>query len=52
VLTTNTLVLGAVAFYDRHGYKTTELTRYTDKIILAHMMKVVVATERSDNGLG
>lgn len=39
VLTTNTLVPGNVAFYERRGYKVTELTRYTDKIVLAQMHK-------------
>lgn len=51
VLTTNTLVPGTVAFYERHGYKITELTRYTEKIVLAQMSKVVVASERPDNAL-
>ena len=40
VLTTNTLVPGNVAFYERHGYQVVELTRYTDKVILAQMAKV------------
>jgi ribosomal protein S18 acetylase RimI-like enzyme len=43
VLTTNTLVPGNVAFYERRGYKVTELTRYTDKIVLAQMSKVTSA---------
>lgn len=38
-LTTNTLVPGNVAFYERRGYQVTELTRYTDKIVLAQMSK-------------
>ncbi len=38
-LTTNTLVPGNVAFYERRGYRVTELTRYTDKIVLAQMSK-------------
>ena len=38
-LTTNTLVPGNVAFYERRGYRVTELTRYTDKITLAQMSK-------------
>jgi hypothetical protein len=40
VLTTNTLVPGNVAFYERRGYQVTELTTYTDKIVLAQMSKV------------
>jgi len=39
-LTTNTLVPGNVAFYERRGYKVVELTSYTDKIVLAQMSKV------------
>lgn len=39
-LTTNTLVPGNVAFYERRGYAVTELTRYTDKIVLAQMSKL------------
>ena len=38
-LTTNTLVPGNVAFYERRGYRVTELTRYTGKIVLAQMRK-------------
>lgn len=38
-LTTNTLVPGNVAFYERHGYRVVELTKYTDKIVLAQMRK-------------
>lgn len=38
-LTTNTLVPGNVAFYERRGYRVTELTRYTGKIVLAQMVK-------------
>ncbi len=38
-LTTNTLVPGNVAFYERRGYKVVELTNYDDKIILAQMSK-------------
>jgi tRNA (guanine37-N1)-methyltransferase len=41
MLTTNTLVPGTVNFYARHGYKITELTRYTDKIVLAQMTKAI-----------
>ena len=39
-LTTNTLVPGNVAFYARRGYRITELTQYTGKIVLAQMRKV------------
>lgn len=38
-LTTNTLVPGNVAFYERRGYMVVELTRYGDKIVLAQMRK-------------
>jgi predicted N-acetyltransferase YhbS len=38
-LTTNTLVPGNVAFYERRGYQVVELTRYTDTIVLAQMSK-------------
>ena len=38
-LTTNTLVPGNVAFYERHGYKVNELTKFTQKIVLAQMSK-------------
>lgn len=48
VLTTNTLVPGNVAFYERHGYHVTELTRYTDKIVLAQMVKSVKAANAGD----
>ena len=44
-LTTNTLVPGNVAFYERHGFHVTELTRYTDKIILAQMVKAAKAAD-------
>ena len=40
-LTTNTLVPGNVAFYERRGYRVTELARYADKIVLAQMSKIV-----------
>ena len=40
-LTTNTLVPGNVAFYERHGYQVIELTKYTGKIVLAEMRKYV-----------
>ena len=38
-LTTNTLVPGNVAFYERRGYQVTELTRYSGKVVLAQMRK-------------
>jgi GNAT superfamily N-acetyltransferase len=38
-LTTNSLVPGNVAFYERRGYQVIELARYTDKIVLAQMRK-------------
>jgi GNAT superfamily N-acetyltransferase len=40
-LTTNTLVPGNVTFYERRGYQVIELTRYTDKIVLAQMRKIM-----------
>lgn len=42
-LTTNTLVPGNVAFYERHGYQIAEFTQYTEKIVLAQMRKSVPA---------
>lgn len=44
-LTTNTLVPGNVAFYERRGYRVIELTRYGDRIVLAQMSKIVKAGE-------
>ena len=44
-LTTNTLVPGNVAFYERRGYRVTELTQYTGKIVLAQMRKYVSAQD-------
>lgn len=38
-LTTNTLMEGNVPFYERHGYRVTELTRYSEKVTLAQMSK-------------
>jgi len=38
-LTTNTLVPGNVEFYERHGYQVVGRTRYTDRIVLAHLIK-------------
>ena len=48
VLTTNTLVPGNVAFYERHGYQVTELTTYTDKIVLAQMIKPASMAKATD----
>jgi GNAT superfamily N-acetyltransferase len=42
-LTTNTLVPGNVAFYERRGYKVFELTQYGEKIVLAQMRKIASA---------
>ena len=42
-LTTNTVMEGNVRFYERHGYRITELTRYSDRITLAQMRKAAVA---------
>ena len=39
-LTTNTLVPGNVEFYERHGYQVVGRTRYTDRIVLAHLIKM------------
>ena len=44
-LTTNTLVPGNVAFYERRGYQVTELTKFTGKIVLAQMRKYVSAKD-------
>ena len=38
-LTTNTLVPGNVAFYERRGYRVDERTTYGEKIVLAQMSK-------------
>jgi len=43
-LTTNTLVPGNVSFYERHGYRVVELTKYAGKITLAQMSKVASAS--------
>jgi ribosomal protein S18 acetylase RimI-like enzyme len=40
-LTTNTVMEGNVPFYERHGYRVTELTRHSDLVTLAQMTKVV-----------
>lgn len=44
-LTTNTGVPGNVAFYERRGYRVTELTPYGDTIVLAQMSKDVRAKD-------
>ncbi len=44
-LTTNTLVPGNVAFYERRGYQVTELTKYGSKIVLAQMRKYATASD-------
>jgi ribosomal protein S18 acetylase RimI-like enzyme len=44
-LTTNTVMESNVRFYERHGYRVRELTRYTDKITLAQMMKTAVPND-------
>ena len=49
-LTTNTLVPGNVAFYERRGYKVNELTKYGAKIVLAQMSKAAAATPPSPPG--
>lgn len=51
VLTTNTLVPGNVAFYERRGYQVTELITYTDKIVLAQMSKVAGAKDAPLGGI-
>ena len=38
-LTTNTIMEGNVPFYERHGYRITGRTRYTEAIVLAHLSK-------------
>ena len=38
-LTTNTLVPGNVAFYERRGYRVDELTNFGERIVLAQMSK-------------
>jgi len=38
-LTTNTVMEGNVPFYERHGYRVTELTRVSDLVTLAQMSK-------------
>jgi GNAT superfamily N-acetyltransferase len=45
-LTTNTLVPGNVEFYERHGYHVVGRTRYTDRIVLAHLIKTTGAGNR------
>ena len=38
-LTTNMVMEGNVPFYERHGYRVMELTRFSDKVTLAQMAK-------------
>jgi len=40
-LTTNTVMEGNVPFYERHGYRVTELTRHSELVTLAQMTKAV-----------
>ena len=40
-LTTNTVMEGNVPFYERRGYRITELTRYSEGVTLAQMSKTV-----------
>jgi predicted N-acetyltransferase YhbS len=40
-LTTNTVMEGNVPFYERHGYRVTGLTRYSELVTLAQMTKAV-----------
>ena len=44
-LTTNTLVPGNVAFYERRGYVVFERTAYSDRIVLAQMRKPAQACD-------
>lgn len=39
-LTTNMVMQGNVPFYERHGYRLTQVTRQSDRIPLAQMTKV------------
>jgi len=41
-LTTNTLMEANVRFYQRHGYQIKELTRHSERIVLAQMGKAAV----------
>jgi len=38
-LTTNSVMVSNVRFYQRHGYRVAELRQYSDHITLAHMSK-------------
>jgi len=40
-LTTNTVMDGNVAFYERHGYRVRQLTRHSELVTLAQMTKAV-----------
>jgi GNAT superfamily N-acetyltransferase len=46
-LTTNTAMEGNVPFYERHGYRVTELTRHSELVTLAQMTKVVDGDAKS-----
>ena len=45
VVNSNRSTPGNVAFYERRGYRVTELTQYTGKIVLAQMRKYVGAKD-------
>jgi len=45
-LTTNTVMEGNVPFYERHGYRVTELTRHSERVTLAQMTKAVEGNAR------
>lgn len=38
-LTTNTVMEGNVPFYERHGYRVTGRTPFTESVVLAHLSK-------------
>jgi len=46
-LTTNTLVPGNVEFYQRHGYRIVGRTSFTDRIVLAHLIKTTAIGDHS-----
>ena len=39
-LITNTVMERNVPFYERHGYQVAELTRHSERVVLAHMTKL------------
>lgn len=47
-LMTNTAIESNVRFYQRHGYRVTELQRYSERIVLARMSKAAVARDARD----